>query len=80
LNPHLGRAPYFLFIDVDRGQIGNWFVRKNPGAELERKMGMATAKFLIEHNADVLLTKEIGEAPFHVLRDSFVKIYNSLMG
>lgn len=33
------------------------------------------AKFLIENKVDVLLTKEIGEGPFHVLRNSYVKIY-----
>jgi len=75
LNPHLGRAPYLLFIDVDRGQIKNWFVEKNPGIELEKGRGIVAAKFLIEHKVDVLLTKEIGEGPFHVLRDSYVKTY-----
>jgi cation diffusion facilitator family transporter len=75
LNLHLGRAPYLLFIDVKRGQIEKWFVRANPGAELEKGKGIAAAKFLIENDADVLLTKEVGEGPFHVLRDNFVKIY-----
>ena len=75
---HLGGAPYFLFIDIDRGHIVNWFVSKNPGTELQRKRGLAAAKFLIEHKTDALLTKEIGEGPFHVLRDSSVKIYKIL--
>ena len=77
LNPHLGRAPYLLFIDLNRGRIERWFVRGNPGAELEKAKGITTAKFLIENGADVLLTKEVGEGPFHVLRDNFVKIYKT---
>ncbi len=75
INPHLGGAPYFLFIDLDRGQIKNLHVGKNLGADLERRRGIAAAKFLIEHKADVLLTKEIGEGPFHVVRDSYLKTY-----
>ncbi len=49
--------------------------RRYLGAELEKGKGIAAAKFLIENGADVLPTKKVGQGPFHVLRDDFVKIY-----
>jgi cation diffusion facilitator family transporter len=75
LNPHLGAAPYFLLVDVDRGQVVNWFVEENPGVKLERKRGIAAADFLVKHRVDVLVTGGLGEGPFHVLKDGFVKVY-----
>ncbi len=72
---HLGEAPYFLLVDLDRGQIQSWRLTQNPGAELERKKGITAARFLIDNKTDALLTKEIGEGPFHLLRDNLVKIY-----
>ncbi|MBS7623261.1 NifB/NifX family molybdenum-iron cluster-binding protein [Candidatus Bathyarchaeota archaeon] len=52
-----------------------WRLAENPGAELERRKGIAAAKFLVAEKIDRLLTKEIGEGPFHLLRDSLVEIY-----
>ena len=75
INPHLGKAPYFLFIDIDNGKVEKWFASQNPGVGLEKKRGITSAHFLIEHKVNVLLAKELGEGPFHVLKDNFVKIY-----
>jgi cation diffusion facilitator family transporter len=75
IDSHLGKASYFLFIDTEKGKVRNWFVSQNPGVGLEKKRGITSANFLIEHKVNVLLTKELGEGPFHVLKDNFVKIY-----
>jgi predicted Fe-Mo cluster-binding NifX family protein len=74
-SPHLGKARYFLFIDVEKGVVKNWFVSRNPGVVLEKKKGVTAAQFLIEQKANVLLAKDLGEGPFHVLKDNFVRTY-----
>jgi cation diffusion facilitator family transporter len=75
INPHLGKAPHFLFIDIDNRKVEKWFASQNPGVGLEKKRGITSAQFLIEHKVNVLLVKELGEGPFHLLKDNLVKIY-----
>jgi predicted Fe-Mo cluster-binding NifX family protein len=73
--PHFGSAPYFLFVDVEDGSIQRWMTRSNPGRSLERKRGLTTADLLMRENVNTLLTGSIGAGPFHILRDSFIEIY-----
>lgn len=79
-HPHLGRAPFFLFVDITEGRIEGWFVKENPGSKLDRKRGMAAGNLLVEEGISVLVTKGVGAGPFHSLRDRFVKIYELLEG
>ena len=41
----------------------------------EARAGVTTANFLVKQKIDILLTKELGEAPFHILRDNFIDIF-----
>jgi predicted Fe-Mo cluster-binding NifX family protein len=72
---HFAEAPHFLMVDLHRGEIRGWRLAENPGAKLERRRGITSAKFLVEEKTAQLLTREIGEGPFHLLRDSLVEIY-----
>ncbi|MCG7848692.1 MAG: cation diffusion facilitator family transporter [ANME-2 cluster archaeon] len=74
LSHHLGKAPYFVIIEMENDKIKNWDVIKNPAATLEKKKGVKTAEFLISRDVNVLIIHDIGDGPFHVLRDNFVKI------
>jgi len=74
LSHHLGKAPYFIIIEMENDKIKNWDVIKNPAATLEKKKGVKTAEFLISRDVNVLIILDIGDGPFHVLRDNFVKI------
>lgn len=71
---HFGKSPYFLFIDVREGNPTNWFSVENPAARLNRKKGLKAAHLIARHNADVLIAKEVGEGPYHVLRDNSTQI------
>jgi predicted Fe-Mo cluster-binding NifX family protein len=79
-NRHFGSASHFIIIEIDQGQIKNWTVKPNPGAELSKKRGINSADFLISEGVNILLAREMGEGPFHVLRDGFVEIYNLISG
>jgi len=73
--PHFGSAPYFMLVDVDRGEIKTWATTPNPGAEQSKKRGISSANFLRKEKVGTLIVKELGEGPYHVLRDSFINIY-----
>jgi cation diffusion facilitator family transporter len=72
---HFGRAPLFFIVKVDKKKIREWSIRENPGIKLEKKRGISAAKFLVEKKVDVVLANELGEGPFHLLKDNFVDIY-----
>lgn len=71
---HFGRAPYFIFIELENDKIKSWDISENPTSGLEKKRGLKTAEFLKNRSVNVLVVDGIGEAPFHTLRDSFVKL------
>jgi predicted Fe-Mo cluster-binding NifX family protein len=73
--PHFGEAPYFLFVDIEAGEIQKWMTKPNPGHGLEKKRGITTAHLLVTEETTTLLTGQLGEGPFHYLRDSFIEIY-----
>jgi cation diffusion facilitator family transporter len=72
---HFGEAPFFLFVDVEQAMIQRWITKQNPGRELEKKRGLTIAHLIVEEHATALLTRELGEGPFHYLRNSFVDLY-----
>lgn len=74
ISDHFGRSPYFIFIDWRDDQPASWFVVENPGARLEKRRGIESAHLLARHKADVLVAREVGEGPYHVLRDSSIQI------
>ena len=76
ISQHFGKSPYFILIDLHEDGTRSWFVTENPGARIERKMGIGAAHLLAQHKADVLVAKEVGEGPYHVLRDSSIQIFD----
>jgi cation diffusion facilitator family transporter len=71
---HFGKAPYYIFIEQKEGKTTKWEIIENPAAGLDKKRGVKTAYFLIDKNVNVLIAKDIGEGPFHILHDNFVKM------
>jgi cation diffusion facilitator family transporter len=72
---HFGNAPLFAFIEIEKGQIGNVYVKVNEAAKLSRKKGITAAQFLVNEKVDTAVAGDIGEGPFHLLNDSLVRIY-----
>jgi cation diffusion facilitator family transporter len=73
---HFGKSPYFVLIDLREDGLRSWFVVENRGARIERKRGIEAARLLVQHNVDVLVAREVGEGPYHVLRDSSVQLFD----
>jgi cation diffusion facilitator family transporter len=73
---HFGKSPYFILIDVHENAVRRWFVVENHAARMERKRGIEAARLLVQHKVDVLMAREVGEGPYHVLRDSSVQLFD----
>jgi predicted Fe-Mo cluster-binding NifX family protein len=71
---HLGKAPYFLFVEIEEGRVGNWKILENLSSNSEKKRGMKAVELIILEKANVLVVRSVGKGPFHMLRDSFIKI------
>lgn len=74
-SPHFGNVPFFAFIETEKGQIANVYVKANKAAGRTRKRGIEAARFLVKEKVDVVLAGGIGKGPFHSLKDSMVQIY-----
>lgn len=73
-SPHLGKAPFFIIIDLENNKIKDWDIIENPAADLERKKGVKAAEFLVSKDVNVLIVRDIGAGPFYMLHDNFVKM------
>jgi predicted Fe-Mo cluster-binding NifX family protein len=74
--PHFGGAKLFAFVDTEKGQITSFFAKINEAANLTRKKGIVAAQFLVDEDVDVVLVGDLGEGPFHRLRENMVQIYH----
>lgn len=74
LSEHLGKAPYFLFVEIEDGRVGNCEILENVSSNSEKKRGVKAVEIIIREKANVLVVRTVGEGPFYMLRDNFVKI------
>jgi len=77
ISNHFGRAKYFLFVDLDQGEIKNFHVKENPYREKEKRAGLSASKFVMEEKIEAIATREMGPISFHTLRDNVVDIYRA---
>lgn len=78
ISSHIGMCPYFLIADVENNKIVNWTTKKNPGAELDRRMGLEAARFLVDEGVTVVIAITLGEGPFWLLSGKSIKAYQIL--
>ncbi len=77
ISKHFGKAPYYLIAEIDKDQIKNYLVKKNPAELQEQKKGLKTAQFLINEKVDILLFNgKINEGPNYALSSQLVSIIN----
>ena len=74
LSRHIGKAPYYIFIELKDNKIMSWDIGENPAADLDRKRGVKTAEYLEGQGVNIVIVKDIGEGPFHKFHDSFIKL------
>jgi cation diffusion facilitator family transporter len=72
-----GRAPSFLFVNLEGRKIKGYYLLDNPFKDQKVRAGLAAAKLLVKQKSEVLITKEVGEISFHALRDNLFDIYQA---
>lgn len=76
ISPHFGSAPYFVFIDIEEGQVVGFYAKENEGAKLLHKKGIHAADLLIREKVYAVLSGDVGEGPFSVLGNNLIQIYH----
>ena len=75
ISKHFGKAPYFLIVDLDNGEIKNFQLKLNPAVNYEQKRGLKTVEFLRNEDVDVLLFEgEVKEGPSYALSDELIDV------
>lgn len=77
ISEYFGRSPYYVLIDVEKGQIKNHTMKDNPYSKKETRAGLGLSNLLAKDKVNVLIAKRVGEISFHTLRDHFVEIYTA---
>ncbi len=75
ISKHFGKAQYFLIADVNKDNIINLQIKKNPAATLEQKRGLKTVKFLKNEEVNIVLFNgKINEGPSYALSDELISV------
>lgn len=74
LCPSFGRCPFFLFFDRENGTRQ---VLENPAAQAQGGAGLKAAQFVVDGEAEALITVRCGENAAKVLRAAGIVIYRS---
>ncbi len=80
VSAHFGSAPFYIFVDIGVDGVERWFTKDNPALGLEKRKGVVVTEMLVEEDVTAVLSDELGEGPFHMLRDSYVGVYPVSVG
>jgi len=72
---HFGKSKYFIIITIREGEVEIEDFYLNEFLGKDKHIGLNVIKSIIHYNVDLLLTVEIGEISFHILRDNLIDIY-----
>ncbi len=71
VDPHFGRALYFIIYDLE---TDTWEAVENPAATEARGAGIAAASFLAEKGVEVVITGHCGPKAFSVLKAGGIRV------
>lgn len=75
ISKHFGKAPYYLIAEIEKNNIINYLLKKNPGELQEQKKGLKTAEFLIDENIDIVLFNgKVNEGPSYALSSDMISV------
>ena len=80
ISDHFGRAKKFMFVELEKGKIKDFYFKDNPFLEKEVRAGLESSEFVIKEKIDSIITKEMGPISLHTLRDNLVDVYLGIDG
>lgn len=75
ISEYFARAEKFMFLELEKGEVKNFYFKENPFLEKEIRAGLSVAQWLTKEKIDSVITKEMGPISFHTLRDNLVDVY-----
>ncbi|MFW6110917.1 MAG: cation transporter dimerization domain-containing protein [Thermoproteota archaeon] len=75
ISKNFGRSSYLTFATLKKGEMESIRTIKNPYVEKKVRAGLHLSHLLIKEQADILVTRHIGEISFHSLRDHLVDVH-----
>jgi len=80
ISAYFGRAKKFMFIELEKGEVKNFYFKDNPFLEKKVRAGLEASRFVLEEKIDSIITKEMGPISLHTLRDNVVDVYQGIDG
>jgi len=77
ISEHFGRAKYFIFLQLNKGKIEDFYIKENIYSDDKVRAGLKTSNFVIKEKVDLVITNQMGPISFHTLRDNIVDIYKN---
>jgi len=75
LSEVFARCPYFIFAEIEKGEIKNFEAIENEFANQMGGAGISVSQFLAERRIEAVICKNIGPRAFDVLSQFGIKIY-----
>jgi cation diffusion facilitator family transporter len=72
---HFGRAPYFVILKIEKGNVEIEDFYLNEFLELKHHIGIKVINVILQYDLDMLFTNQIGEISFYALKENFIDIY-----
>lgn len=69
-----GRSPDFIIANLENGEIEDVSPIENP-AKSERGAGNLAAQFMVDQGVEALISGELGQIAFGILKNAGIKIY-----
>ncbi len=80
ISDYFGRAKKFMFIELEKREVKNFYFKDNPYSETKIRAGLEASMFVLGEKIDSIITKEMGPISLHTLRDNVVDVYQGIDG
>lgn len=74
ISNHFGRAKLVLLVTTTEGEVSGMNFVENPFRKEKVRAGFKLAHYLVERGVDYVISQEMGEISFHVLRDHLTDV------
>ena len=78
VDPHFGRARYFLFVDTETGQIKSH--DNSAGVNAAQGAGIQAGQLVVSQGAEAVVTGSVGPKAFRALQAGKVAVYVGAAG
>jgi cation diffusion facilitator family transporter len=74
---HFGRAPFFVILSLkgDKAEIEDFYLNEYLGEKDRIHVGVKVIRAILRHGVDVVITAQVGEISYSLLRENFVELF-----